>query len=65
MRVEDKGSLCLVQKGNRQIVQTRPKNSVVRKKTGEKIMILNPKENTYEYLDEQSRSIMLKTIEFF
>jgi len=28
-------------------------------------MILNPKENQYEYLDEKSRSIMLKTIEFF
>ncbi len=28
-------------------------------------MILNPKENKYEYLDEESRSIMLKTIEFF
>jgi acyl-CoA dehydrogenase len=28
-------------------------------------MILNPKENQYEYLDEESRSIMLKTIEFF
>ncbi len=28
-------------------------------------MILNPKENKYEYLDEKSRSIMLKTIEFF
>ena len=28
-------------------------------------MILNPKENTYEHLDEKSRSIMLKTIEFF
>ena len=30
-----------------------------------KKMILNPKENQYEYLDEESRSIMLKTIEFF
>jgi len=30
-----------------------------------KKMILNPKENQYEYLDEKSRSIMLKTIEFF
>jgi acyl-CoA dehydrogenase len=28
-------------------------------------MILNPRENKYEYLDEKSRSIMLKTIEFF
>ena len=28
-------------------------------------MILNLKENQYEYLDEKSRSIMLKTIEFF
>ena len=28
-------------------------------------MILNPKENRYEYLDERSRAIMLKTIEFF
>jgi acyl-CoA dehydrogenase len=28
-------------------------------------MILNPRENQYEYLDEESRSIMLKTIEFF
>lgn len=30
-----------------------------------KKMILNPKENQYEYLDEESRTIMLKTIEFF
>jgi len=28
-------------------------------------MILNPAKNTYEHLDEKSRSIMLKTIEFF
>ena len=28
-------------------------------------MILNPGENKYEYLDEKSRAIMLKTIEFF
>jgi len=28
-------------------------------------MILNPRENKYEYLDEKSRSIMLKTVEFF
>ena len=28
-------------------------------------MLLNPGENKYEYLDEKSRSIMLKTIEFF
>ena len=28
-------------------------------------MILNPKENKYEYLDEKSRAIMLKTIAFF
>jgi len=28
-------------------------------------MILNPRENKYEYLDEKSRSLMLKTIEFF
>ena len=28
-------------------------------------MILNPRENKYEYLDEKSKSIMLKTIEFF
>jgi len=28
-------------------------------------MILNPKENKYEHLDERSRQIMLKTIEFF
>ena len=27
--------------------------------------ILNPKENKYEYLDEKSRTLMLKTIEFF
>ena len=32
---------------------------------GEKIMLLNPRENRYEYLDEKSRSIMLKTIAFF
>lgn len=30
-----------------------------------KKMILNPKENQYEHLDEESRLIMLKTIEFF
>jgi len=28
-------------------------------------MLLNPGENKYEYLDEKSRSIMLKTIAFF
>jgi acyl-CoA dehydrogenase len=28
-------------------------------------MILNPRKNKYEYLDEKSRSIMLKTIAFF
>jgi acyl-CoA dehydrogenase len=28
-------------------------------------LILNPCENKYEYLDEKSKSIMLKTIEFF
>ena len=28
-------------------------------------MILNPRQNNYEYLDEESRSIMLKTIQFF
>jgi len=28
-------------------------------------MLLNPKKNRYEYLDETSRQIMLKTIEFF
>jgi acyl-CoA dehydrogenase len=33
--------------------------------TGDEKMILNPRENKYEYLDEKSRSIMLKTIEFF
>jgi acyl-CoA dehydrogenase len=32
---------------------------------GEEKMILNPRESKYEYLDEKSRSIMLKTIEFF
>ena len=32
----------------------------------EKIMIfLNPKKEKYEYLDERSREIMLKTIAFF
>ena len=30
-----------------------------------KMKILNPKENKYEYLDEKSRTLMLKTIEFF
>jgi len=29
------------------------------------MIILNPKENTYDHLDEQSREIMLKTIDFF
>ncbi|MBW2286114.1 MAG: acyl-CoA/acyl-ACP dehydrogenase, partial [Deltaproteobacteria bacterium] len=29
------------------------------------MMILNPRKNRYEYLDEKSRAIMLKTIEFF
>jgi len=28
-------------------------------------LLLNPCENKYEYLDEQSRAIMLKTIGFF
>jgi acyl-CoA dehydrogenase len=28
-------------------------------------MLLNPKENRYDYLDKSSRQIMLKTIEFF
>ncbi len=28
-------------------------------------MLLNPKQNQYEYLDESSRQIMFKTIEFF
>ncbi len=30
-----------------------------------KMKLLNPKENKYEYLDEKSRMLMLKTIEFF
>jgi acyl-CoA dehydrogenase len=29
------------------------------------MILLNPKKQTYEHLDEKSRSIMLKTIEFF
>ena len=28
-------------------------------------MLLNPKKNKYEHLDERSREIMLKTITFF
>ena len=28
-------------------------------------MLLNPKTEKYEHLDERSREIMLKTIEFF
>ena len=29
------------------------------------MILLNPKMKKYEYLDEKSRKIMLKTIEFF
>jgi len=41
------------------------KVSNFKSKAGDNKMILNPRENKYEYLDEKSRSIMLKTVEFF